>query len=251
MVMVLHALASAGQAQDPRLPGLLLRAGGWAESFWRELGSVSCIETMSQSKIGEKGKVISQQASVYDYVIVSGGKPGRPVIEESRLLQKAPENRRPMAFLVTSGFAVLSLVFHPYYQDSFEFSEVSEGTTDGHTVVRVRFSQITGTRSMSALRMRGHYFPLTIKGEAWIDAESGAVLEIRSSLLQPKEELGLMALDSSVKYELVNFESARKSCWVPTEASVEATTRRQHWRNLHQFSAHKHFSVESESSVSK
>lgn len=205
---------------------------------------------MAQAKIGEKGKILSEQSSIYDYVIVSGGKPGRPMIEESRLLQKTAGKSRPMAFLVTSGFSVLSLVFHPYYQDSFVFSDGGEDSIDGRAVRRIRFSQVTGTRAMSALRVRGRLYPLNIKGEAWVDPASGAVLKIQSSLLEPKEELGLMALDSSVKYREVNFEPARKSCWVPVEAAVEARTKRQHWHNVHLFADHKYFTVTSESSVS-
>ena len=251
LITLTNLAAPRGLAADSRLEGLLERAGGAAEKFWESLGSVSCIETMSQSKIGDKGKVLSQQSSVYDYVIVSGGRPGRPTVEESRVLQKEPQKRRPMAFLVTSGFSVLWLVFHPYYQDGFEFSEDGQETIDGRPAVKVRFSQVAGTKSLSALKVRGQLYPLSIKGEAWLDDQTGAVLQIHSSLSEPKEELGLLVLDSSVRYQQVTFASAKKTCWVPVEASVEAKTKRQHWQNVHAFSGHKYFTVTSESSVSE
>ncbi len=251
LILLLHLAGAAGLAADSHLEALLERAGVSADQFWRDLGSVSCIETMSQSKIGDKGKLVARESSVYDYVIVSGGRPGRPTVEESRVLQKEPQKRRPMAYLVTGGFSVLWLVFHPYYQDSFEFAEAGRETIAGRPAARVRFSQVTGARSLSALRVRGQLYPLSIKGEAWLDEESGAVLQIHSSLLAPKEELGLLLLDSSVRYERVTFASAKKACWVPVEASVEAKTRRQHWQNVHLFSGHKYFTVTSESSVSE
>ena len=37
--------------------------------------------------------------------------------------------------------------------------------------------------------------------------------------------------------------------WLPQSAVVEARTQRQHWRNLHQFSDYRRFSVSSEVSV--
>ncbi|MFB3904203.1 MAG: hypothetical protein ACE15E_12175 [Acidobacteriota bacterium] len=250
LITLLGRSAAAGAA-DSDLESLLERAGKSAEKFWQDLGSISCTETMSQAKIGDKGKILSQESSVYDYVIVSGGRPGRPTVEESRVLQKEHQPRRPMAFLVTSGFSVLWLVFHPYFQDSFEFSSDGGETIDGRLATRVRFSQAAGGRSLSALRLRGRLYPLTIKGEAWLDPDSGVVLRIRSSLLQPKEELGLLSLDSSVRYQQVTFLAAKKACWVPVEASVEAKTRRQHWQNTHLFANHKYFTVTSESSVSE
>lgn len=250
LTLVLYLAGGTASAADPNLESLLERAGASAEKFWRDLGSVSCVETMSQSKIGDKGKVLSRQSSVYDYIIVSGGRTGRPTVEESRVLQKEEQKRRPLAYLVTSGFSVLSLVFHPYYQDSFEFSTNGEETIDGRRAIRVRFSQAPGTRSLSALRLRGQLYPLNIKGEAWLDDETGAVLKIQSSLLEPKEELGLRTLDSSVRYQQVTFDGG-KACWVPVEASVEASTKRQRWQNVHAFSDHKYFSVTSESSVSR
>gem|GEM_PF-914649 len=249
LIAVLPLITGGVRAEDSNLQALLDRTAEWAEAFWQDLGSVSCVETMEQSKIGDKGKILSQQSSVYDYVIVSAGKPGRPMIEESRLLQKATGKSRPMAFLVTSGFSVLSLVFHPYYQGSFQFSLAGEDTIDGRQASKIGFSQIPGTRPMTALRVRGRLYPLHIKGQAWVDAGNGAILKIQSSLLEPKLELGLVALNSSVAYAPVRFKPSSKSCWVPVEAAVEARTQRQHWRNVHQFAAHKYFTVTSESSV--
>jgi hypothetical protein len=249
LMAVVCLLETAALGNDMALEALLERAGVSAERFWQSLGSVSCTETLSQAKLGDKGKILSQESSVYDYVIVSGGRPGRPTVEESRALQKERQTRRPLTFLVTSGFSVLWLVFHPYYQDSFEFSEEGRESIDGRPAVKLRFSQVTGGKSLSALRMRGQLYPLSIRGEAWLDQDSGAVLRIHSSLLEPKAELGLMALDSSVRYQQVTFASAKKTCWVPVEASIEAKTRRQHWQNTHLFANHKYFTVTSESSV--
>ena len=45
------------------------------------------------------------------------------------------------------------------------------------------------------------------------------------------------------------FADSKTAYWFPTQARVEVETPRQHWRNLHQFTAYKKFSVTTEEQV--
>ena len=49
----------------------------------------------------------------------------------------------------------------------------------------------------------------------------------------------------------LTFADGKQAYWFPTEARVEVETARQHWRNLHQFTAYKKFSVSTEEKVAQ
>jgi hypothetical protein len=39
--------------------------------------------------------------------------------------------------------------------------------------------------------------------------------------------------------------------WLPTQATIELTSRHQRWRNTHRFTEYQHFSVSTEETVTK
>jgi hypothetical protein len=219
------------------------------QAFWTHFSAVACTEQVQQTKLGEKGRVLAQSESSFDYLIFLNLHGDELAVEESRVPRKeAPKQKQP-PLLVTSGFPTLLLVFHPYYQGSFEYEMAGEDVLDGRKTVRIRFRHIEGTRSTAALNLRGRDFPLDFRGEAWIDAESNAIARITAGLISPVEDLGLRSLDSDVRYSPVSFPSTGDTWWLPATASIEVQTPRQRWRNNHRFSDFKRFSIESESKV--
>jgi len=61
------------------------------------------------------------------------------------------------------------------------------------------------------------------------------------------QDLNLKVFNSEVHYAAIPFASAPKPYWLPVTATIDVETARQHWRNIHQFTNYKKFSVESES----
>jgi len=47
----------------------------------------------------------------------------------------------------------------------------------------------------------------------------------------------------------VPFKGSKDLYWFPAQASVEVETPRQHWRNTHNFTDYKQFSVSTEEKV--
>jgi hypothetical protein len=84
---------------------------------------------------------------------------------------------------------------------------------------------------------------------AWIDPASGDIVRITTGLIAPIEEVGLRRIDSDVRYAPVRFREMKDPQWLPSVATVDAETARQHWRNIHQFSGYRLFSVETDSRV--
>jgi hypothetical protein len=151
--------------------------------------------------------------------------------------------------LVSNGFATLFLVFHPYYSSGFEFTDLGEDEVAGHKFHKVQFKHISGMRSPAALSLRGREYPLDLAGVAWIDPATGIIGKIDAGLATSMEDIGLKSMRSEVQFQPVPFKNAKDVYWFPAQASVEVETPRQHWRNTHNFTDYKQFSVSTEEKV--
>ena len=248
--LLMMVLTLAESAATPPLQDILTRTEASVERFWQQFSSVNCTEAVTQEKIGKKGKAVFRHDSMFDYLIIMNLEGNDLSVEESRILKKEAGKSSNLPLLMTSGFSTLILIFHPYYQGSFEFQRL-EDEVDGRKLVRLSFRHIQGTRSTSALRLRGRDYPLDLVGTAWINPDSWTIEQIEAQLESPLEDLNLHSLRTSVKYAPQYFQSVDEPEWLPVEASIDVETARQHWRNTHRFTDYRRFSVKSESVISK
>lgn len=244
------ALAASDSASTPPLEDILARTAVSVERFWDQFSAVNCTEAVTQEKVAGQGKVLYRRDSLFDYLILMSLEGDDLNVEESRILQKEAGKPSNLPLLLTSGFSTLMLVFHPYYQGSFEFQRLEDEVAD-RTLVRLSFRHIPGTRSTSALRLRGKDYPLDLEGIAWIVPDTWTVKQIEAHLESPLDDLNLRSLHTVVKYAPQYFQAGGGSQWLPAEASIDVETARQHWRNVHTFRDYRRFSVKSESVIAK
>jgi hypothetical protein len=252
LVAALFFAAPAGAFGDRPLNDAISRAGKSVEVFWQQFSSITCTENVTQEKLGLQGKVEYRQQSAFDYLILMSLKGDDLTVDESRLLQKSEGKSKNLPLLTTAGFPTLLLVFHPYYQQSYRYDFDGDEVARGRKMVRVKFEHIPGTRSTSAIALRGREYALDLRGTAWIDEETGVIQKMSAGLIAPMDDLNLKALNTEVVYEAQRFpESPDQAYWLPLTATINVETARQHWRNVHKFSDYKKFSVKSESTVAK
>ena len=242
---LLLTLCASGLASDlPPVQDVLRNAGKAVELFSSEFASVNCKEQVSQNKLDKNGKVASRKDASYDYLMLMRQAEGDLVVEESRVAVQPAGGPEKAALLVTSGFSAFQLIFHPLFQHSYEYSPAVEEDLQGRKVLRVDFRQIRNARAPSCLRLRGRDYPLEWNGSAWIDQRSGAIVKVRAALAASMEDLGLKTLEAEVLYAPVKFGDSAGEHWLPSMATIEASTPLQHWRNVHQFTGYKLFSVD-------
>jgi hypothetical protein len=217
--------------------------------FWQQFESVSCIESLTQEKLGKGGSSEYQQKSTYDYLVLLNKPEDEPSIEESRVQQGKVNKPKNIPLMLTDGLPTLLLVFHPFYEPDFLYQLDGEEVTGGHKLVRVGFSHIQGKQSTTVLRLRDRVYPLSLQGIAWIDPETGAIEKIEAGLSAPMKEINLKSLRMDVSYSPQKFSSEENAYWLPLVATVNIQSERQQWRNIHQFSKYRKFSVKSEEFV--
>jgi len=249
--ILLLPVAARG-ADTATLDQALAKTSKSVERFWNQFSSVTCTESVTQEKLGKEGKPEYRQDSVFDYLILMSLKQDELTVEESRLLQKSDGKAKNLPLLTTRGFPTLLLVFHPYYLEDYRYELDGEEKVGGRTLTRIKFEHIPGKRSTSALALRGRDYPLDMKGTAWVEPDTGVVRKISAALVAPLDDLNLKVLTTDVIYEPEKFPEVQDQVfWLPSTATIEVETARQHWRNTHRFSGYKQFSVSSDSKVGK
>ena len=252
-LLLILTLGSGPQArsQTQDLTALLDRTGKQVEAFLDRVSDVKCTEQVTQEKLNGKGRAEYAEQGTYDYLVLLSGGSDELQLNESRLAAAQRAQARNVSLLVSNGFSMLFLIFHPYYRSSFRFEAVPEDlASQPQRFFRVRFSHVEGARTPAALAVRGREFPLDLAGTAWIDASTGMVARIEASLQRDMHDVGLRSLSVLCDYEPIPLPGWKQVYWFPVEVNVEVETLRQHWRNVHRFSHYKRFMVDTQESVS-
>ena len=244
--------AESGTPEAQRLSGILERTAGQTSMFVDQFSDVKCTEQVRQEKLGKDNKVELKEESSYDYLVILTNSGGELNLSESRIpIHEPKKDRKNTSMLLSNGFATLFLVFHPIYADAFKFTLEGQDVVAGHTLQKIAFQHITGMKSPAALALRGREYPLELTGTAWIDAETGSIAKIEAGIADTLQDVGLKTLSSEIDFSPLTFADAKQAYWFPTQARVEVETARQHWRNLHQFTGYKKFSVSTEEKVTQ
>ena len=255
-LLALAALAApAAPAAGPTAEQEFLRkAGRAAEDSLKQLQSVTCLETVHQAKLDAKGKTVFEQDTSYDYLVVFQVTPDNLVFDESRaampeVKSKKKVEKERVALLITNGFPTFEFIFHPFFQNSYEFSAPELVDNDGTPALRVTFRHVHGARSPSVLKLKSREYPVEWQGAAWLDPKTGTIVRISASLLVPMEDVGLKTLSADVRFEPVRFKEDQTVHLLPATATIEAETLHQRWRNQHTFTGYRLFNVEVKSEV--
>src|SRR5882672_11149866 len=259
VVRLLAAAALVCLAMPPCWAGttavddMIGRANDQVSKFVEQFSDVKCTEHVLQEKFKADGKIELKEESTYDYLVILTNAGGEISLDESRLAvhEQKKDQKKGVSMLVSNGFATLFLVFHPYYSSGFQFTDLGEEDIGGRKFHKIQFKHISGMRSPAALALRGREYPLDLAGVAWIDPATGIIGKIDAGLANSMEDIGLKSMRSEVQFAPVPFKDAKDVFWFPAQASVEVETPRQHWRNTHNFTDYKRFSVSTEEKVAE
>jgi hypothetical protein len=235
----------AGGAADPafvaRANATIIHSRKLIDSFFEQTSNVVCTENVSQTVVGKNNKPMYREESAFEYQMLSSSRNGSMRLTETREARKAAFRDPSKTLLITNGFASILLVLHQNYESSYVFEPVDEEAIDGRTLVKVHFKPVPGASSPAAIQLRGRNYPLQLKGDIWLDEESGAVVKLISSLDSSMTDLGLRELRSEIHYSVVQFRDPEEAYWMPASAVIDVETPKQHWRNVHRFTDYRRF----------
>lgn len=211
------------------------------DAFFEQTSNVVCTENVEQTLVGKNNKSMYREESVFEYQLQSTNSGGSLRLTESRETRKAAFRDPNKTLLITNGFASLLLVLHERYESSYIFEPVSEETIDSRTALHIHFKPVPGGSSPAAIQLLGRNYPLPLKGDIWIDEETAAITKLVSSLDGSLADIGLRDIQTEIRYSLVQFHAPEEAYWMPASAIIDVQTPKQHWRNVHHFSAYRRF----------
>lgn len=254
--LVLSAAAARAQVQTASHPAsadtsvapalamdALLLARKSVEKFFEQSSNVVCTENVSQLTIGKSGKPEYREESRFVYQLQASTSTGSLKLAESRETRKAAFRDATRTLLITNGFASMLLIVHPEYETSYIFEQAGEENVDGRPLVKISFKPVPGGSSPAALQLRGQNYPLPLSGTLWIDPQNGAITKLIAAVDSSLSDLGLRGMRSEIHYVTVQFHDPEESYWMPVSATIDVETPRQHWRNIHRFTAYKRFTA--------
>ncbi len=211
------------------------------DAFFEQTSNVVCTENVEQTLVGANHKPMYREESAFEYQLQTDNRGGSVRLTESRETRKAALRDPNKTLLITNGFASLLLILHEHYESSYTFEPVSEENIDNRTALHVHFKPVPGGSSPAAIQLLGRNYPLPLKGDIWIDEETGAITKLISSLDGSLADLGLRDIRAEIHYSLAQFHAPEEAYWMPASAIIDVQTPKQHWRNVHHFSGYRRF----------
>jgi hypothetical protein len=220
------------------LESILQKVGENVAAFFRDFPNTVSKEQVRRERLRIDGRVLDSVTQDYNYSAYLD-KSGN--WEEGRTDNNGrdipPEHMSVSSFL-TSGFASVSLHFHPKHQFGCRFRYLGRQRSEPYAHV-IAFAQRPGISDIvctftTELRPAGAQ--ILYQGFAWVDPRSYQIVRMRLSLLAPRNDVFLAAANSDVRFSEVRFQSVTAVFWLPREVVVTLLVYGQLFRNRHRYS---------------
>ena len=236
------------------LPNVLKEAGKSGEELVNHLQNFIAHEQIRYEQTDRQGMRELSLAARFDYLVDFGNQSDPLKVHETRTSRGATDAKH-LAAVLDKGLPVLALVFYPDLQGDYEMR--CEGSTqwDNRPAWVVHFSQMKGKRPrtvtmetpteiypsvLTATKVR----PLSIKGRAWIAADSGQVLHLETNLKESILAIDLREMAISVDYAAVKSPSQNLEVWLPRFAVAYTDYANRRMIIEHTFSDFQLFSIQ-------
>jgi len=241
--------------EDQKLLEPILNAVGRNVSeFFRNFPNTSSLEAIHQEKLKGRGKG-GKQDQKFQYLCVTPTQAWGPGFNEYRSTLSGdsfPSRGLTEGFMVTSGFASASLVFHPVYQSETTFRYLGRQKVNGRDAHVVAFAQHPGQSHVYGLFRDGQNEIATfVQGLAWVDSQNYQILRLRTDLIKPLPSVELWRQTTEIDFSEVHFKSIPEGFWLPQEVAVTVDWQGRVLRNDHEYSDFKVFNVDSTQKLGK
>jgi hypothetical protein len=208
-------------------------------------------ENVDHSKLSPLGLQISHETRKFDYLVEI-----RPFgvhdLDVQEYRNGSASAQQFPGHIGTNGLPTLALVFHPYYQEKYQYVCEGRGIWRNKPAWLVHFQQRTDRKSaMLVYRVGTNSYAVGLKGRAWIDASSSQILAIETDTMRPVPEIRLNRDHQLIEYGPVGFKNDTMHLWLPKSADWYCSLSGQRYHRRHTFSHFLLFSVDDSQKISK
>jgi hypothetical protein len=239
---LLHAGTTSARQQAS---GVVSKTQAATQKFFDDFALMRYEEYCSQQKLKTDGKIAYKQDTTFDSIMRMRLEEGGLQVDEQQIAVTQPKHFDSRPLLSTRGFSALAMIFHPYYAQSFTFSQGEPDQVGGHTLARINFAHIPDKSSPWLYQMFGGDRPLDLSGTALVDPDTGDIFRIEAGVEPKSGDLVFKKLDAAVTYAPVVLQDEEAARMLPDTATVDLETARQHWRNTYSFKDYRKYRVAS------
>ena len=159
-----------------QLDSILSAVGKTVAEFFRNFPNTSSLEQIHQEKLGRKQKVGATLDQKFHYLCFTPAEAWGPGFDEYRVdlsgARASPQGLQD-GFMLTSGFASASLLFHPTYQSQAAFRYLGRQKVNGRDTYVIAFAQQPAKARLNGGFKSGEIRMTTLsQGLAWVDSET-------------------------------------------------------------------------------
>jgi hypothetical protein len=225
-------------------------AGKRVHEFIDAVNRISATESLDDEIIDHLGFPSRRESRSYSYVAsLQEIRPGMYNVEEYRNgsmgLDLFPTR------IATIGLTSLVMIFHPVYKDDYEVTCEGLSRWHGGLAWQLHFRQRPEKPPrLREYRIAGQSFPVSLRGRAWVAADTFQVVSLETDLVSPVPQIRLKAEHTTIEYMPVNFSTNKQQLWLPQSAELffDYGGRRMHRR--HHFRDYMLFSVDEKQKIS-
>jgi hypothetical protein len=234
-----------------QLDQVIQATGDRVKELVENVDRFTATEKVEHSSLSPLGLVISKETRKFDYMVEI--RPfGTHGLDVQEYRNGSVSTQQFPGHISTVGLPTMALVFHPYYQEKYEFSCEGRGAWRGKPVWMVHFQQRTDRKSaMLVYRVGGKSFAVGLKGRAWIDTTSSQILAIETDTMRPVPEIRLVRDHQLIEYGPVDFRNDTMHLWLPKSADWYSSLSGERYHRRHTFSHFLLFSIEDQQKIEK
>lgn len=225
---------------------VLWNVGEHVKGLVDDLAKFDAIEEVNHQELDQAGLPKREVTLKFDYTAeISEPMQGRFIVDEFRIGRSGTEQFPDQ--IATKGLPTLAFVFHPDMRDNFDMQCEGLGTWSGKSAWLVRFEQREDKpHRIEDYFVNNKFYPVSLKGRAWIDADTYEIVRMESDLAKPIPEIQLLSQHQIVEYAPVNFAKSKTELWLPKTAELTFDFRRHHYYRRHSFDHFMLFAVQTE-----
>lgn len=243
----LAGLKSADTQTD--LPMILKNVGANEIDFLRNIPDLTAredvvVQQQAHSEMGGPDRTFPVFSRRYSYFVLAHRDSDGVHLVEYRTDLKGNEIKPGIngAPATTLGFALVALLFDPFHQTLATFRYLGRQMVQHNEVYVVAFAQRpNGTQPTGQINIGGKSISTPYQGIAWIDPVKFQILQMRTDLLEPRPDVGVLAQTTEVHFMEVHVPTVGTPLWLPRSVVVSSLANGQRVRNLHKYSNYQRF----------
>jgi hypothetical protein len=196
-----------------------------------------------------QGFVTDSGSEAFNYIVVFHNGDGEPIVDERR----NPGGGSSSVIAGQSrGLPEMVLMFLPNLQSDYEMTCDGETTWEGQRSWVVHFQQRSDRPSRTfSFSDLSHNYPASLKGHAWIAADSGEIMHLEVGLMHGIPALRVFQWSLSINYAPVRFQTKDVRVWLPETADAYLDFGDRRTVVFHTFAEFLLFSVDTDQKIAK